>query len=188
MSNDQLSRMEKKLQCKSLKTCMLTKFSPVPCWIRSLRAKWGPQRPDALQKQGTRHEAAYLSTGRKSKTLDSPLGSWWPSYRQNTEDIVSGEIVGSRFRLMHIRHRAEQRWCMGLKIIMPQHVTVRCTDKNMILKIPRWGSGEREEDHIQTYTNKHNCIQSSTRNSRSWKITGESLQSSGEIFNLEPMT
>lgn len=47
---------------------------------------------------------------------------------------------------------------------------------------------EREEEMITQTNGNQNCSQTSTRHATSWKKTGESLQSSEEIFNVESMT
>ena len=52
----------------------------------------------------------------------------------------------------------------------------------------RWGGGrEREYDRIQISRNPM-CNEASTRNARSWKRTGESLQVSKEIVHPESIT
>lgn len=91
--------------------------------------------------------------------------AWEPPYKQKTRELVSGKTVWRSARLMYVRHRVEQRWGIGLKMIIPRSspmVFQSSTDN-----VPRWGR-KREKDHTQT-NGDQNCNQTSTRNARRWK-------------------
>ena len=90
---------------------------------------------------------------------------WEPPYTQKTRELVSGKTVRRSARLMYVGHRAEQRWGIGLKMIMPRPIPMAF--QSSMDNAPSWGR-EREKDHTKTNEDQ-NCNRASTRDARRWK-------------------
>lgn len=153
MSNDRLSRMEKKnFSIKAWRHVCLQKS--VLCLAEYLQS--GTLRDLMLyrNKGQDMRLPTRLGTEGRVRTLDSPLVLQNLMAALQAEDRRDSIWRNCCKKLQTHAHQAQSRTEVihGTKNNHATHVTMRCTDKKMILKIPRWRVGREKNityKHIQ---------------------------------------